>query len=175
MDKNRKPKARKVADKKVVFDWNAGDDTSALEQGTWSQQIIGQGPGGTTFGGRLAGLDEGGSRRGAAIAANDQCVDCFADDMRLTPTDMQILLNAEELAGRVSTSATGRTSHWTKCVTATGVSSEKTSVLRLRVERSHTQCATGRSLASHQLSFRSLMRSVTKSPVPFNARLSLSA
>lgn len=71
-DRNKKPKARKIADKKVVFDWNAGDDTSAMEQGTWSQDIIGQGPGGTTFGGRIAGLDEGGSRRGTVSGAEDK-------------------------------------------------------------------------------------------------------
>ena len=51
---------------KFVFDWDAAEDTSA-------GPAAGQGqPGaGTMFGGRLAGFDEGGERRGVAGGAND--------------------------------------------------------------------------------------------------------
>ncbi len=61
---NKKPRLRKAADKKVIFDWNVGDDTTAMEQGTWTSEIKGKGPGGTMFGGRLAGFDKGGRARG---------------------------------------------------------------------------------------------------------------
>ncbi|ORY31211.1 Pre-mRNA-splicing ATP-dependent RNA helicase PRP28 [Naematelia encephala] len=55
---NKKPRLRKIADKKMIFDWNAADDTTAAEQGTWSGQLKGQGPGGAMFGGRIAGFEE---------------------------------------------------------------------------------------------------------------------
>ena len=61
-----------MADKKIIFDWSAGDDTTAAEQGTWSSEVKGQGSGGTTFGGRLAGYDEGGKRRGQEGEPVDQ-------------------------------------------------------------------------------------------------------
>ncbi|WRT70715.1 pre-mRNA-splicing ATP-dependent RNA helicase PRP28 [Kwoniella shivajii] len=60
----KKPRLRKANDKKVVFDWNEGDDTTIVERGTWASDVKGKGPGGTMFGGRLAGFDEGGKRRG---------------------------------------------------------------------------------------------------------------
>lgn len=61
---NKKPRLRKAADKKVIFDWNVSDDTSAMEQGTWTSEVKGKGPGGTMFGGRLAGFDERGKNTG---------------------------------------------------------------------------------------------------------------
>ncbi|KAK8850535.1 pre-mRNA-splicing ATP-dependent RNA helicase PRP28 [Kwoniella newhampshirensis] len=60
----KKPRLRKVNDKKMNFDWNADDDTAAQEQTSWAGEVKGKGSGGTTFGGRLAGFDEGGKRRG---------------------------------------------------------------------------------------------------------------
>ncbi|WVQ70660.1 pre-mRNA-splicing ATP-dependent RNA helicase PRP28 [Cryptococcus sp. DSM 104548] len=53
----KKPRLRKATDKKVIFDWNEGDDTTALDQSTWKQEVQEQVPGGTMFRGRLAGLD----------------------------------------------------------------------------------------------------------------------
>lgn len=52
----KKPRLRKMADKKIVFDWSAGDDTT--EQGTWDGELKAKGPGGAMLGGRLAGFDE---------------------------------------------------------------------------------------------------------------------
>ena len=49
---------------KFVFDWDAAEDTSA-------GAAAGQPGAGTMFGGRLAGFDEGGERRGVAGGAND--------------------------------------------------------------------------------------------------------
>ncbi|RXK41784.1 pre-mRNA-splicing ATP-dependent RNA helicase PRP28 [Tremella mesenterica] len=72
----KKPRVRKTQDKKVIFDWNAADDTTALEQGTWTSEVKGLGPGGIMFGGRLAGFDEGGKRRGQH-AAEDQHADAL--------------------------------------------------------------------------------------------------
>ncbi|WVQ63340.1 pre-mRNA-splicing ATP-dependent RNA helicase PRP28 [Kwoniella botswanensis] len=60
----KKPRLRKANDKKVVFDWNENDDTTLNERGTWTMDIKQKGPGGAMFGGRLAGFDEGGQRRG---------------------------------------------------------------------------------------------------------------
>lgn len=60
----KKPRLRKAQDKKVNFDWKAEDDTTATEQGSWRSQVVGQGPGAVMLGGRLAGFDEGGLRRG---------------------------------------------------------------------------------------------------------------
>ncbi|WWD20718.1 pre-mRNA-splicing ATP-dependent RNA helicase PRP28 [Kwoniella shandongensis] len=60
----KKPRLRKANDKKIIFDWNADDDTAAQEQTSWAGEVKGKGSGGTTFGGRLAGFDEGGKRRG---------------------------------------------------------------------------------------------------------------
>jgi ATP-dependent RNA helicase DDX23/PRP28 len=57
-DNKKKPRLRKVADKKVIFDWNVGDDTSVTKQ-SWADDAQG-GLGGTMFGGRLAGMDEAG-------------------------------------------------------------------------------------------------------------------
>lgn len=106
----KKPRARKLQDKKFVFDWDANDDTTKAEVGTWRDQLArgemegnghgngygqGQGQGmqgagkngsgqglhapgsgvaggGTTFGGRLAGYDEGGRRRGVTGGATDK-------------------------------------------------------------------------------------------------------
>ncbi|KAJ9107130.1 hypothetical protein QFC19_002790 [Naganishia cerealis] len=89
----KKPRARRAGaggDKKFVFDWDEADDTSALSLpllndpsasrvgggagyrtgGQQMQAYTGSGTVGTTFGGRLAGYDEGGSfRRGGASAA----------------------------------------------------------------------------------------------------------
>lgn len=80
----KKPRARKLQDKKFVFDWDAADDTSASEQGTWRNDMKGMtsngemvpvGDGiGTMFGGRLAGYDEGGRRKGPAKAVVDKWV-----------------------------------------------------------------------------------------------------
>ncbi|OCF43273.1 pre-mRNA-splicing ATP-dependent RNA helicase PRP28 [Kwoniella heveanensis CBS 569] len=73
----KKPRLRKAPnDKKMNFDWNEGDDTTAIEQGTWTSDVKGQGPGGTMFGGRIAGLDEGGYRRGQQ-AIQDNHVDAL--------------------------------------------------------------------------------------------------
>ncbi|WVQ95663.1 pre-mRNA-splicing ATP-dependent RNA helicase PRP28 [Kwoniella sp. CBS 9459] len=73
----KKPRLRKAPnDKKMDFDWNEGDDTTAIEQGTWASDVKGQGPGGTMFGGRIAGLDEGGQRRGQQ-AFQDNHVDAL--------------------------------------------------------------------------------------------------
>ncbi len=83
----KKPRARKLQDKKFVFDWDASDDTSSAEVGTWRETLtrgedmggsLNGGPGGgvagggTMFGGRLAGFDEGGRRRGVNSGADDK-------------------------------------------------------------------------------------------------------
>ncbi|WWC92321.1 pre-mRNA-splicing ATP-dependent RNA helicase PRP28 [Kwoniella dendrophila CBS 6074] len=60
----KKPRLRKQNDKKVVFDWNENDDTTINERDSWSTDVKSKGPGGAMFGGRLAGFDEGGKRRG---------------------------------------------------------------------------------------------------------------
>jgi ATP-dependent RNA helicase DDX23/PRP28 len=71
---NKKPYLRKATDKRMIFDWKAEDDTTASEQGTWRSEVLGAVPGGTVFGGRLAGLDEGGKREGTP----DKCVSPLA-------------------------------------------------------------------------------------------------
>jgi ATP-dependent RNA helicase DDX23/PRP28 len=83
----KKPRARKLQDKKFVFDWDASDDTSSAEVGSWRETLtrgegVGTGAnggvnggvagGGTTFGGRLAGFDEGGRRRGVNNGPDDK-------------------------------------------------------------------------------------------------------
>jgi ATP-dependent RNA helicase DDX23/PRP28 len=56
---DRKPRQRKAQDnKKINFDWNADDDTTANDQGTWSSELKGKGPGGTMLGGRQVGYGE---------------------------------------------------------------------------------------------------------------------
>jgi ATP-dependent RNA helicase DDX23/PRP28 len=94
----KKPRARKLQDKKFVFDWDASDDTTSGEVGTWRDKLArgemdgvpyelaaragaasggteggaGIAGGGTMFGGRLAGYDEGGRRRGVIAGAGDK-------------------------------------------------------------------------------------------------------
>ena len=78
----KKPRARKLQDKKFVFDWDASEDTSSAEVGTWRHDIanggrpVGVGVG-TMFGGRLAGYDEGGRRKGTSKALEDNHADTF--------------------------------------------------------------------------------------------------
>jgi ATP-dependent RNA helicase DDX23/PRP28 len=67
---DKKPRLRKAQDKKINFDWKAEDDTTATEQGSWRSQVVGQGPGAVMLGGRLAGFDEGGLRRGQVSAGD---------------------------------------------------------------------------------------------------------
>lgn len=63
----KKPRARKLQDKKFVFDWDEADDTSSGEVGNLREVInsgLGGGMGdGVMFGGRLAGYDEAMGRR----------------------------------------------------------------------------------------------------------------
>ncbi|WVQ85939.1 pre-mRNA-splicing ATP-dependent RNA helicase PRP28 [Cryptococcus sp. DSM 104549] len=73
----KKPRLRKAQDKKVIFDWKPEDDTTAGEQHVWAQEVRARGPGGAMFGGRLAGLDEGGSRRGKEVASVDNHADAL--------------------------------------------------------------------------------------------------
>lgn len=64
-DFNKKPRLRKEPNsKKMNFDWNAADDTTAYDQGSWRTTIQADAPGAVMLGGRLAGYDEGGQRRG---------------------------------------------------------------------------------------------------------------
>lgn len=64
-DFNKKPRLRKEQNsKKMNFDWNAADDTTAHEQGSWRTEVRANAPGAVMLGGRLAGYDEGGQRRG---------------------------------------------------------------------------------------------------------------
>ncbi|OWZ59794.1 pre-mRNA-splicing ATP-dependent RNA helicase PRP28 [Cryptococcus neoformans] len=53
----KKPRLRKAQDKKIIFDWNEQDDTSAADQNSWTREVRELVPGGTMFGGRLAGMD----------------------------------------------------------------------------------------------------------------------
>lgn len=53
----KKPRLRKAQDKKIIFDWNEQDDTSAADQSSWTREVRELVPGGTMFGGRLAGMD----------------------------------------------------------------------------------------------------------------------
>ncbi|WVO17416.1 pre-mRNA-splicing ATP-dependent RNA helicase PRP28 [Cryptococcus depauperatus] len=53
----KKPRLRKAQDKKVIFDWSEQDDTTAQAQSSWTMEVREAGPGGTMFGGRLAGMD----------------------------------------------------------------------------------------------------------------------
>lgn len=73
LDKS-KPRLRKAADKKVIFDWNVGDDTTAAERGSWTSEIKGQGTGGAMFGGRLAGMDGGAKKDSEDIVVPDKLV-----------------------------------------------------------------------------------------------------
>ncbi|GHJ89400.1 hypothetical protein NliqN6_5802 [Naganishia liquefaciens] len=57
---------------KFVFDWDAAEDTSGAGLTGREQGVV---AGGTMFGGRLAGFDEGGERRGVAGGANDYHAD----------------------------------------------------------------------------------------------------
>jgi len=97
----KKPRARKLQDKKFVFDWDASEDTTSAEVGTWRDKLArgetdgvpyelaaragaaagaveggaGIAGGGTMFGGRLAGYDEGGRRRGVIAGSGDKHAD----------------------------------------------------------------------------------------------------
>jgi len=71
-DPDRKQRVKKEANaKKVNFDWAATDDTTAHEQGSWRMDVRASAPGAVMLGGRLAGFDEGGARRGQT-AVDDQ-------------------------------------------------------------------------------------------------------
>jgi ATP-dependent RNA helicase DDX23/PRP28 len=79
----KKPRVRKLNDKKFVFDWDASEDTAAAEVGTWRDEIASNGGRkdgggvGTMLGGRLAGYDEGGRRKGTSAALQDNHADTF--------------------------------------------------------------------------------------------------
>jgi ATP-dependent RNA helicase DDX23/PRP28 len=78
----KKPRARKLQDKKFVFDWDASEDTSSAEVGTWRDEMangnraVGVGVG-TMFGGRLAGYDEGGRSKATSRALEDHHADAL--------------------------------------------------------------------------------------------------
>lgn len=78
----KKPRARKLADKKFVFDWDASEDTSSAEVGTWRDEMANGGRAvgvgvGTMFGGRLAGYDEGGRSKATSKDLEDHHADTF--------------------------------------------------------------------------------------------------
>ena len=71
-DPDRKQRVKRdINTKKMNFDWAATDDTTAHEQGSWRMDVKASAPGAVMLGGRLAGFDEGGSRRGQ-VAVDDQ-------------------------------------------------------------------------------------------------------
>jgi ATP-dependent RNA helicase DDX23/PRP28 len=74
-DPDKKQRARKEPNSKnkMNFDWNAADDTTAHEQGGWRNDVKANAPGAVMLGGRLAGFDEGGRRRGQ-VSVDDQYV-----------------------------------------------------------------------------------------------------
>jgi ATP-dependent RNA helicase DDX23/PRP28 len=72
-DKKQRIKKEPNAKNKMNFDWNASDDTTAHEQGSWRMNVRASAPGAVMLGGRLAGFDEGGQRRGQ-VAVDDQYV-----------------------------------------------------------------------------------------------------
>lgn len=76
-DFNKKPRAkRETNSKKMNFDWNAADDTTAYDQGSWRTEVLNAVPGAVMLGGRLAGFDEGGQRRGQT-AVDDKHADAL--------------------------------------------------------------------------------------------------
>jgi ATP-dependent RNA helicase DDX23/PRP28 len=71
-DPDRKQRVKRdINTKKMNFDWAATDDTTAHEQGSWRMDVKASAPGAVMLGGRLAGFDEGGTRRGQ-VAVDDQ-------------------------------------------------------------------------------------------------------
>jgi len=71
-DPDRKQRVKRdINTKKMNFDWAATDDTTAHEQGSWRMDVRAAAPGAVMLGGRLAGFDEGGSRRGQ-VTVDDQ-------------------------------------------------------------------------------------------------------
>jgi ATP-dependent RNA helicase DDX23/PRP28 len=71
-DPDRKQRVKRdINTKKMNFDWAATDDTTAHEQGSWRMDVKASAPGAAMLGGRLAGFDEGGTRRGQ-VAVDDQ-------------------------------------------------------------------------------------------------------
>ena len=76
-DFNKKPRIKKESNhKKMNFDWNAADDTTAYDQGSWRTEMLSATPGAVMLGGRLAGYDEGGQRRGQT-AVDDKHADAL--------------------------------------------------------------------------------------------------
>jgi ATP-dependent RNA helicase DDX23/PRP28 len=109
-DKKQRVK-RDPNSKKMNFDWAATDDTTAHEQGSWRMDVKANAPGAVMLGGRLAGFDEGGSRRGQT-AVEDQYVNTSHLDNKVYMIDMPTPLSVEEQEKEITMIDIGPTSRW---------------------------------------------------------------